>query len=82
MSDMYLHAERQRILFLLERDGLDATVEFVARTHRLYRLSLKSGMAREKTYRRGYLESCIDFRQFLKANNAYRPVLAEIKRSS
>ena len=80
-KEMYLHAERHRILFLLDRDGLEATIEFVARTHRLYRQSLKTGMAREKQYREGYLRSCVDFRQFLKANNAYLPVLTKIKYS-
>ncbi|TFH10736.1 MAG: hypothetical protein E4H14_01970 [Candidatus Thorarchaeota archaeon] len=79
MSSMELPFEGQRILFLLHRDGEDAAVEFAAQTHKAYRLSLKYGMAREKPFRRSYIESCIDFRKFLKAHKAYQAVLTTIR---
>lgn len=81
MANMPLHVERHRIMFLLNRDGFEQTLAFVAQTHRAYRLSLKYGMAKEKQYRQGYLESCIDFRRFLRAHEAYVPVLTKIKHS-
>jgi hypothetical protein len=81
MCGLELPFEGQRILFVLHRDGEKAAVEFVARTPCAYRLSLKFGIARDKLFRRTYIESCIDFRKFLRAQNAYLPVLTKIKYS-
>ncbi|TFG98285.1 hypothetical protein E4H12_06475 [Candidatus Thorarchaeota archaeon] len=79
MSSLEMPFEGQRILFMLDRDGEQAAIDFVAQTYRSYRLSLKFGMAKEKTFRRGYVESCVDFRKFLKAHNAYLPVVTRIR---
>lgn len=78
---MDLPFEGKRILFLIQRDGEQAAIDFVLRTYPLYRLSLKRGLARDKVFRRGYIESCIDFRKFLRAHGRYTEVLTKIKYS-
>lgn len=81
MASLELPFEGKRIVFVVQRDGENAAINFVARTYQAYRLSLKYGMAREKLFRRTYIESCVDFRKFLKAHNAYHSVLTKIRHS-
>lgn len=78
MSTMELPFEGHRLVLITHRDGEQAAVDFAAQTHKAYRLSLKFGMAQEKPFRRSYIESCADFRKFLKAYNAYQAVLTAI----
>lgn len=72
--------EGYRIKFYLDRDGFEETVKVVARTYRMYRLALKHGIASDKLFRRSYVNSCIDQRQFLRthAPSAFKDVLTEI----
>jgi hypothetical protein len=79
MSTLELPYEGKRIVFVIHQQGEQAAIDFVARTYRAYRLSLKFGMARDKLFRRTYLESCVDFRKFLKVHNAYAAVARAIK---
>lgn len=81
MVSLELPFEGKRIVFVVRRDGEKAAIDFVARTHCAYRLSLKYGMAREKLFRRTYIEACVDFRKFLRVHNAYVPVLTKIRHS-
>ena len=57
-------SELGRIEFLLRRDGLRATVEWVRRTLSIYRLTLRTGYG--ISYRRPLIESCCDFRRWLR----------------
>jgi hypothetical protein len=82
MDTSFLKEERQRIEFVLARDGEQATVDFVRRTHKAYRLCIKHGMAKRKSsFHRTYMLSVIDFRKFLIAHapEQYRAVLKEIR---
>lgn len=84
MNTSFLTEERNRIEFVLARDGEAATLDFVARVHKTYRLCIKFGMARRRTsFYRTYMLSVIDFRKFLMAHDIerYRAVLREIRHS-
>ncbi|MBK9245568.1 MAG: hypothetical protein IPM30_12140 [Burkholderiales bacterium] len=58
-------AEGARIEFLLARDGRPATVAWVRRTLSIYREALRSGYG--AAYRRQLVESCCDFRRWLRS---------------
>ena len=57
-------SELGRIEFLLRRDGLRATEVWVRRTLSIYRLALRTGYG--ISYRRLLIESCCDFRRWLR----------------
>ena len=61
-------AEQARLEFLVMRDGLFRTREFAERVYRTYRqcLRTKRGFAGDIIGRRGYVESCLSFREFLR----------------
>ena len=63
-------AEGRRIGLLLEREGPEATREWVKRTLAIYRRAVldRSHFASLPEYRRGYLASCADFRRWLRMN--------------
>ncbi len=63
-------AEGRRIGLLLERDGPEATREWVERTLAIYRSAVldRSHFASLPQYRPGYLASCADFRRWLRVN--------------
>lgn len=63
--------EGRRIGLLLERDGLEATREWVRRTLAIYRRAVLDGshFASTPGYRRSYLLSCADFRRWLRRDS-------------
>ncbi len=62
-----LRKERDRIEFLVDRDGLAIAVTWVRRTMRLYREAVldRTGFARTDLYRRGFIQSYCDFKRWL-----------------
>ncbi|HET7634092.1 MAG TPA: hypothetical protein VFK51_05120 [Burkholderiales bacterium] len=62
-----LSKERDRIEFLVDRDGLAIAVTWVRRTMRLYREAVldRTGFARTDLYRRGFIQSYCDFKRWL-----------------
>jgi len=68
-----LDPESTRIKFLIERDGIEATREWVARTMKIYRQAVlykgdmnKHGhFATNIVYRRKFIESYLSFKRFL-----------------
>jgi hypothetical protein len=77
--------EGGRIAFYLERDGVDGAIKAMAQIHKLYRLSIKFGLAKtDPRFHRTYVLSTIDTRRFLKlyaTPAVYREVLTAIKYS-
>lgn len=73
-------SEWARIAFLEDRDGKVAALEFCARTYAKYRECIpKDGKPGRKfhhaslpQYRRGFLESCLAFRSYLRSNQRTR----------
>jgi hypothetical protein len=63
MIDIY-PVERDRIKFLLNRDGVDATAAFCKQTFKIYRRALRTPYG--KAFRRTLIQSCLDFRRFLR----------------
>jgi hypothetical protein len=61
------NTETNRIAFLLDRDGEQATINWVKRTLPIYRSAVlnPAHFASSVTYRRGFLSSCVQFRQWL-----------------
>jgi hypothetical protein len=65
--------EEHRIRFLLQRDGLPATIAWVRRTLRIYRIAVldKSHYASSSVFRKGFIESYCDFKRWLREAHAY-----------
>lgn len=65
--------EALRIEFLLNRDGIDATLIWVRRTLMIYRRALlnRRHFAHATEYRRKFIASCLSFRRWLAANGEY-----------
>ena len=59
-----MRRETLRIAFLEARDGKVSVCLWVHRTLQLYRTALKTPYGR--AYRRSLIESCLDFRQYLR----------------
>ena len=61
--------EHQRIRFIYDRDGMEATYRWVQRTLLVYRghiLSSKRKRNMAPFYRAEFIRSCMEFRLFLK----------------
>ena len=65
---MQSNIEAQRIAFILERDGPENGREWIKRTMGIYRTAVldKSHHASKREYRRGFIQSYCEFKQFLK----------------
>lgn len=72
--------EGNRLSFYIDRDGFDEAVQVAARIYKMYRLSLKHGIARNKLFRRSYILSCVDLRHFLQmyAPQVFKNTLLDI----
>lgn len=59
--------EQNRIQFLLQRDGLPATIAWVDRTLRIYRAAVldQHHFASTNGFRRGFVESYCEFKRWL-----------------
>ncbi len=66
-----ISSERGRIDFLLQRDGLPATIDWVRRTLDIYRSAVlvRQGYGRE--YRSRLIESYCEFKRWLRQQGAY-----------
>ena len=60
--------EGGRILFLLNRDGLEATIKFCEQTFKVYKASLKTKYGRVPRYRLSLIKSRLEFRKFLRSS--------------
>lgn len=58
-------AEGKRLLFLVQRDGIDAAIDFARRTKNAYRRAVISKDV-PKNRRRTYIESYLSFKFFSK----------------
>ena len=72
-----LGVEKQRVKFVVARDGLIRAMDFIAQTHKTYRRSLKIGHGGEVGYRRTFVESCIDFRRLMRYFETYQDYLSK-----
>ncbi len=65
-------SEEGRIRFLLERDGIEATVTCVGRTLRIYRTALldRNHHAGRDGFRRGFIGSYCSFKRWLMQMHA------------
>ncbi len=69
-----LDPEKRRIEFLIERDGLEATRAWVARTMKIYRqavlykgdINKRGHFATTIAFRRKFIESYLSFKKFLR----------------
>lgn len=70
--------EQERLSFIEQRDGKDAAIQFAIQTYRIYRLALNQSRRRGHNkphhasipeYRRGFVMSCLSFREYIRANN-------------
>jgi hypothetical protein len=59
--------DKQRIDFIVHRDGLEAAIEFSKRTLKQYKGSLK----KRSLMRRNLVMACLSHREFLISNNHY-----------
>ncbi len=57
-------AERQRIAFYINRDGIKAAKEFMQQTYKIYRKARKTPYG--KAYRLELIVSCLVFRHYLR----------------
>jgi hypothetical protein len=62
--------EQGRIEFLLQRDGIAATIEWVRRTLWIYRHALSGRGGYGHAYRRELIASCCDFKRWLRQQHA------------
>jgi len=60
-------SESRRIGFLLHRDGFPATVAWVRRTMRIYRLAVLARRGYGREYRRVLIEAYCEFKRWLGA---------------
>lgn len=65
--------EENRIRFLLQRDGLAATMVWVGRTLRIYRAAVldKDHYAAGNGFRRSFIEAYCDFKRWLTAMHTH-----------
>lgn len=72
-------AETTRIEFLLQRDGVVATLIWVRRTLAIYRRAVlnRRHFAHSSEYRRKFVISCVSFRHWLVLNGGYGSVNIE-----
>jgi hypothetical protein len=67
MTTRATSGERERLAFLVERDGAEAAAEWVRRTMRIYRRALLAPghFARAPEYRRRFIEAYCEFKRWL-----------------
>lgn len=67
--------EGGRIQFLLDRDGLEATIAWVRRALRIYRAAVrdKNHFAHSDAFRRRFIHSYRDFKRWLAGVHGHRP---------
>jgi hypothetical protein len=60
-------SERQRLAFLVQRDGAEAAAEWARRTMRIYRRALLAHghFARAPEYRRRFVEAYCEFKRWI-----------------
>lgn len=72
-------AEEQRLAFVEQRDGVEGAVEFARQGIKIYRTcvlrSMKRGFAKPHhaslpEYRRGFIESYLAWKHYIKTHNA------------
>jgi hypothetical protein len=76
MSNTKLASEKDRIAFLIHRDGVDGALGFADRTMRIYRKSVldKGNINRAPhhatfpSYRRSFIESYLELKRFKACN--------------
>ena len=75
MSTVQVVGEKDRIDFLVRRDGFDATLLWVRRTLRIYRAAVldKNHHASSTVFRPYFIRSCCDFRRWLHEMHACEP---------
>ncbi len=66
-------SEDGRIAFLLQRDGLPATVAWVRRTLSIYRHALLNRSGYGGAFRRPLVQACCEFRHWLRQQAARSP---------
>lgn len=73
-----LSYEKERIKIIVARDGLIRAMDFVEQTHKIYRRCRKIGHASENTYRRTFIQSCVDFRKIMRYFETYQDYLTKV----
>jgi len=58
--------ETSRLNFLIQRDGMEGALEFARRTLVSYRRHVLSGKFDKLMMRRGFIESYLTFKRFIK----------------
>jgi len=69
-----ISTEEARLLFITDRDGAEAALQFAKRTLKMYRAALFNHKidrhwAREKEYSFSYIASCVVFRRMINEFN-------------
>lgn len=70
-----MHHEAERLRFMQARDGGPGAIAFAQQGLRIYRAAVKRGKDGRRrgyasAYRRSLLESCLDFRAYLRQDAA------------
>lgn len=67
--------EYARIEFLIDRDGLQQTTEWVRRTMHIYRRAVltRGHFAHSHPYRHGFILAYIEFKRWLRTGSTTRP---------
>ena len=65
---LHYEPEADRLIVLVRRDGLVATVEWARRTRNIYRVAVldRGHHASTRFYRRGFIQSYLAFKRFVK----------------
>ena len=63
--DCRMNTERERVMFIYDRDGYDEAIEWAKRTYKIYRSCVlnKRHFASKVMYRRRFIESYIDLKK-------------------
>lgn len=64
--------ERSRLALVCQRDGFFGMMHFAEQTYRQYRNALRDPKhyARQREYRRAFIESCLEFRRVLRTKES------------
>lgn len=68
-------SEQARVEFLIKRDGLQQTTEWVRRTMQIYRRAVlsKGHFAHAHPYRHGFIVSYLEFKRWLRTGSTSGP---------